>query len=110
MISMWHRRIGDPIADRDLLSRRSPLSKAADIRSPLLIVQGENDPRVPLAESDQIVAALREHDIPHEYLVLPGEGHGFFAPETELAVRARIEQFLATHLGGRHEAISKRRA
>lgn len=103
MISMWHRRIGDPIADRDLLFWRSPLSKAADIRCPLLIVQGENDPRVPLAESDQIVAALRDHGIPHEYLVLPGEGHGFFAPETELVVRARIEQFLATHLGGRHQ-------
>jgi len=56
-----------------------------------------------MAESDQIVAALREHGLDHEYLVLPEEGHGFFAPNTELMVRAHIERFLARHLGGRCE-------
>ncbi|HWH01487.1 MAG TPA: S9 family peptidase [Pilimelia sp.] len=103
LASMWRRRIGDPRTDADRLWRRSPLSRAADIRCPLLVVQGANDPRVPMAESDQLVAALRRHRVPHEYVVLPGEGHGFFAPDTELAVRGRIERFLAEHLGGRYE-------
>jgi dipeptidyl aminopeptidase/acylaminoacyl peptidase len=103
LAGMWRRRIGDLTADADMLWQRSPLSQAHRIRCPLLIVQAENDPRVPQAESDQLVAALAAHRVPHEYLVLPGEGHGFFAPETELMVRARIEAFLATHLGGRCE-------
>jgi dipeptidyl aminopeptidase/acylaminoacyl peptidase len=103
LTGMWHRRVGHPEHDSDLLRQRSPLSRAADIRCPVLIVQGENDPRVPAAESEQIVDALRAHRVPHEYVLLPGEGHGFFAPETELEVRRRIERFLATHLGGRHE-------
>ena len=57
MIAMWHKRVGD---DSEFLWSRSPLSRVDDIRIPMLIAQGENDPRVKRAESEQIVAAMKE--------------------------------------------------
>lgn len=98
--SMWRRRIGDPDHDGAMLAERSPLPRAGRIRCPVLVVQGENDPRVPVRESVQLAEALQRSGVPHELLVLPGEGHRCFAPATELAVRARIEAFLGEHLGG----------
>src|SRR5688572_32496146 len=59
-----------------LFRSQSPLNSAKSIKSPLLVVQGANDPRVKKAESDQIVVALRERGFPVEYLVAPDEGHG----------------------------------
>jgi dipeptidyl aminopeptidase/acylaminoacyl peptidase len=104
LISQFHRRVGHPEIDADLLWERSPLSRAGDIRIPLLIAQGANDPRVKMSESDQIVAALSERGIPHQYLVYPDEGHGFKKPENAMAFQAEAERFLAEHLGGRCEA------
>ena len=103
MIAMFHTRVGDPEKDADFLWSRSPLSRAASIRTPLLIAQGANDPRVKQAESEQIVAALRAAGIDHEYLLFPDEGHGFAKPENRLLFYAAAEQFLARHLGGRAE-------
>jgi dipeptidyl aminopeptidase/acylaminoacyl peptidase len=103
MISQFHRRVGDPAADADFLWSRSPLSRVRDIRIPLLIAQGANDPRVKQAESEQIVAALEEAGIDHEYLLFPDEGHGFAKPENRLKFYAAAERFLARHLGGRAE-------
>jgi dipeptidyl aminopeptidase/acylaminoacyl peptidase len=73
------------------------------IRIPVLIAQGANDPRVKQAESEQIVAAMRDKGIAYEYLLFPDEGHGFAKPENRLRFYAVAERFLATHLGGRHE-------
>jgi dipeptidyl aminopeptidase/acylaminoacyl peptidase len=103
LVSQFHRRVGHPEQDADLLWERSPLSRAGDIRIPLLIAQGANDPRVKMSESDQIVAALRERGIAHTYLVYPDEGHGFKKPENAMAFQAEAERFLAEHLGGRCE-------
>jgi dipeptidyl aminopeptidase/acylaminoacyl peptidase len=103
MIAQFHRRVGDPAADADFLWSRSPLSRVSDIRIPLLIAQGANDPRVKQAESEQIVAALQEAGIDHEYLLFPDEGHGFAKPENRLKFYAAAERFLARHLGGRAE-------
>jgi dipeptidyl aminopeptidase/acylaminoacyl peptidase len=103
MIAQFYRRVGDPAADADFLWSRSPLSRVHDIRIPLLIAQGANDPRVKQAESEQIVAALREAGIDYEYLLFPDEGHGFAKPENRLRFYAAAEQFLARHLGGRAE-------
>jgi dipeptidyl aminopeptidase/acylaminoacyl peptidase len=77
------------------------LFKADQIKVPLLIAQGANDPRVKQAESDQIVAAMRKNNKPVTYLVFPDEGHGFARPENRLKFYAAAEQFLAAHLGGR---------
>jgi dipeptidyl aminopeptidase/acylaminoacyl peptidase len=96
-------RVGDPDTEADFMWSRSPLSRVDDIRIPLLIAQGANDPRVKQAESEQIVAALRDKGVDHEYLLFPDEGHGFARPENRLKFYAAAERFLARHLGGRVE-------
>ena len=103
LIAQFHRRVGNPETEADFLWSRSPLSRVEQIRVPLLIAQGANDPRVKQAESEQIVAALRRNGIPHEYLLFPDEGHGFARPENRLRFYAAVERFLALHLGGRCE-------
>jgi dipeptidyl aminopeptidase/acylaminoacyl peptidase len=103
-LSMLHRRVGHPELDAAFLAARSPLSHVDRIRIPLLIGQGANDPRVKRAESEQIVGAMREKGIAHEYVVFEDEGHGFAKPENRLAFYAVAERFLARHLGGRSEA------
>ncbi len=102
---MFHARMGDPTTPegKKQLERQSPLYSAQKIRTPLMIVQGANDPRVKKAESDQIVIALRDRKFPVEYLVAPDEGHGFARPVNNMAMFASIEKFLAKHLGGRHQ-------
>ena len=100
MIVLWHKRVGE---DPDFLWSRSPLSRVDDISIPVLIAQGENDPRVKRAESEQIVAAMEEHGIDHEYVMYENEGHGFAKPENRLDFYHRADRFLAKHLGGRAE-------
>lgn len=103
MVSQFHRRVGNPETDADFLWSRSPLSRVKDIKVPLLIAQGANDPRVKQSESEQVVAALRAAGIDHEYMLFPDEGHGFAKPENRLRFYAAAERFLARHLGGRFE-------
>jgi dipeptidyl aminopeptidase/acylaminoacyl peptidase len=103
LIAQFHTRVGNPDTEADFLWSRSPLSRVKDIKVPLLIAQGANDPRVKQAESEQIVAALSEAGIDHEYLLFPDEGHGFAKPENRLRFYAAAERFLARHLGGRAE-------
>ncbi|HEX7707263.1 MAG TPA: S9 family peptidase [Thermoanaerobaculia bacterium] len=102
---MFTQRMGDPATPegKAQLERQSPLNHAEKIKSPLLVIQGANDPRVKQAESDQIVVALRERGFPVEYLVAPDEGHGFARPVNNMAMFASSEAFLAKHLGGRHQ-------
>ncbi|MBO0834608.1 MAG: S9 family peptidase [Actinobacteria bacterium] len=100
VISMFHRRVGDPDKDKDFLWSRSPLSQAEQIRIPLLIAQGANDPRVKQAESEQIVAALEQHGIEYDYMLFPDEGHGFAKPENRLKFYAAADKFLSRYLGG----------
>ncbi len=103
MIAQLYRRVGNPETDADFLWSRSPLSRAHDIKIPLLIAQGANDPRVKQAESEQIVAALSEAGIDHEYMLFPDEGHGFAKPENRIKFYTAAERFLAKYLGGRYE-------
>jgi dipeptidyl aminopeptidase/acylaminoacyl peptidase len=103
MIADLYRRVGNPETDAEFLWSRSPLSRARDIKIPLLIAQGANDPRVKQAESEQIVAALTEAGIDHEYMLFPDEGHGFAKPENRIRFYAAAERFLAKYLGGRYE-------
>lgn len=102
---IFHERMGDPTKaeGKKQLERQSPLNSADKIKSPLLVVQGANDPRVKKAESDQIVVALRERGFPVEYLVAPDEGHGFARPVNNMAMVASAEKFLAKYLGGRYQ-------
>jgi dipeptidyl aminopeptidase/acylaminoacyl peptidase len=104
VLAQMHRRVGHPDTDRDMLWERSPLSRVQDIRIPVLVAQGANDPRVKQAEAEQIVAALTEKGLPHTYLLFEDEGHGLAKPENRERFYAATEAFLAEHLGGRIQA------
>ena len=93
IVQMFKDRVGDPdtTEGKQLLNDRSPLTRVENIKRPLLIGQGANDPRVKQAESDQIVKAMQEHKIPVTYVLFPDEGHGFARPPNSLAFFAISE-------------------
>lgn len=103
--NLFNEHVGDPNKpeDAERLIRQSPLYSAEKIVAPLLVVQGANDPRVKKAESDQIVAKLRDLGRSVEYIVAPDEGHGFRGAENRVAFYAAAERFLARHIGGRYQ-------
>jgi dipeptidyl aminopeptidase/acylaminoacyl peptidase len=103
MRAMLYQRVGHLEDDKDMLWERSPLSRVDDIRIPLLVAQGANDPRVKQAEAEQIVAALKDKGLPHEYLLFADEGHGLAKPANREVFYDAAERFLAEHLGGRSE-------
>jgi len=90
--------LGDPVKDADLYRERSPLTHASKIRAPLLVLQGENDPRVPRNEAEQVVKALRDGGKPHEYHVYPGEGHGFRTTADRIDALRRALDWFDLHL------------
>ncbi|HZH35562.1 MAG TPA: prolyl oligopeptidase family serine peptidase, partial [Pyrinomonadaceae bacterium] len=102
---IFYKRMGDPNTPEgaEQMRRQSPLYSADKIKTPLMVVQGANDPRVNKRESDQIVIALRDRGFPVEYMVAPDEGHGFARPVNNMAMIAKAEKFLAKHLGGRFQ-------
>ncbi len=102
---IFHERMGDPTKaeGQAQLKRQSPLNSAEKIKTPLLVAQGQNDPRVKKAESEQIVIALRDRGFPVEYILAPDEGHGFQRPVNSMALWAASEAFFAKHLGGRFQ-------
>ncbi len=106
-IELFRKRVGDDSTTegKKFLESRSPLSKVDNIKRPLLIGQGKNDPRVNVNEANQIVYAMQEKHIPVTYVLFPDEGHGFARPENEMAFNAVSEAFLAKILGGRYEPI-----
>ncbi|PIQ26298.1 S9 family peptidase [bacterium (Candidatus Blackallbacteria) CG17_big_fil_post_rev_8_21_14_2_50_48_46] len=103
MLDNFKKRVGDPDQEEEFLKSRSPLFKVDAIQIPMMIAQGANDPRVTVQEAEQIVAAMQEKKIPHEYLLFEDEGHGLAKPENRLKFYAAMEAFLATCLGGRSE-------
>ena len=102
---IFHERMGNPTKaeGQAQLKRQSPLNSADKIKTPLLVAQGQNDPRVKKAESEQIVIALRDRGFPVEYILAPDEGHGFQRPVNSMALWASSEAFFAKHLGGRFQ-------
>ncbi len=106
-VEQFTRRIGDHRTEegKKFLLSISPISKADQIKKPLLIGQGANDPRVKQAESDQIVKAMQAKSIPVTYVLYPDEGHGFARPENWKSFNAVTEIFLAQCLGGPYEPI-----
>lgn len=96
-----YEEVGDPVKDRDFLKATSPLFHASEIRYPLLVIQGANDPRVIKPESDEIVEAVKKNHVPVEYIVFPDEGHGFSKKANERKAYESIKAFLDKHLVGR---------
>jgi dipeptidyl aminopeptidase/acylaminoacyl peptidase len=103
LLTMFYNRVGNPDTEEEFLKSRSPLFKVEQIKIPMLIAQGANDPRVKQSESEQIVEAMKSKGIEYEYMLFPDEGHGFAKPENRLKFYAAAEKFLAKHLGGRYE-------
>jgi dipeptidyl aminopeptidase/acylaminoacyl peptidase len=110
LVEMFVQRIGGDHRTEEgqkLLAERSPLSYVDRIEKPLLIGQGANDPRVKQSESDQIVKAMQEKNIPVTYVLFSDEGHGFYRPENRLAFDAVTETFLASCIGGTYQPIGQ---
>jgi dipeptidyl aminopeptidase/acylaminoacyl peptidase len=106
-VNLWKHRVGDHTSaeGRSFLDSRSPLTHVEKITNPLLIGQGANDPRVKQSESDQIVKAMQQKNIPVTYVLYPDEGHGFNRPQNRISFFAVAEAFLGEHLGGKVEPI-----
>ncbi len=95
---LFHERMGDPVKDKEMLEAISPLFHVDQIKAPLFVAQGANDPRVKQAESDQIVQALKERGVDVPYMLKKDEGHGFLNLENQLDFYRALEKFLDRHL------------
>ncbi len=100
----FYKRVGNPETEIEFLKSRSPFFNIDNIKIPILIAQGANDPRVKQTESEQIVAVMKQKGLDYEYMLFPDEGHGFAKPKNRLKFYAVAEKFLAKHLGGRYES------
>jgi dipeptidyl aminopeptidase/acylaminoacyl peptidase len=92
------QEIGDPEKDAEALLKKSPLFHADKIERPLLVLQGENDPRVLKRESDSIVEAVKKKGVPVEYLVFENEGHGFRRKESQKRAWEAVLTFVDKYL------------
>lgn len=95
MMKTW---LGDTVEDRDFLIERSPITYAANIKAPLLVIQGANDPRVVKAESDQMVEIMRENGSEVTYYVDPEEGHGATRTKNRNKWMQMIAEYVERHL------------
>jgi dipeptidyl aminopeptidase/acylaminoacyl peptidase len=101
-----YEMIGNPVIDKKLLRKVSPVFHADKIKAPLFIAQGAKDPRVKKDEADQIVSALKKQGIKVKYMVKKNEGHGFHNEENRFDFYRAMEKFFAAHLGTRSEELS----
>ena len=92
--------IGDPEADRRKLERTSPISYAQGFRPPVLMLHGEHDRSVPLAQSQQMAAALKAAGRDVRLMVMPGEGHADWSPEHETEALTAVTDFVKANIGG----------
>jgi dipeptidyl aminopeptidase/acylaminoacyl peptidase len=88
------RLVGPLPATADRYRARSPVNQVERISTPLLVLQGDGDEVVPKAQADALVAALRQREVPVEYHVYPGEGHGWSSPEAVADELERADAFL----------------
>ncbi len=98
MLDMFYEMVGNPKTDSLQFVATSPALNADKIKTPLFVAQGKNDPRVNIAESNQIVDALKKRNIAVEYMVKDNEGHGFHNEENRFDFYRAMEKFLGEHL------------
>lgn len=98
LLDMMYEMVGDPEADKEMMEKYSPVFHVDQIKAPLFIAQGANDPRVNKAESDQMVEALKKRGVEVEYMVKENEGHGFHNEENKFDFYRAMEKFLDKHL------------
>ncbi len=102
-LGQFYSAVGDPEIDTDRvdMKARSPINFVDNIKAPLMLVQGANDPRVTQIESDNIARVMFKRKLPVEYILAKDEGHGFRKRDNKLAYIVAMEQFFGKHLGGR---------
>lgn len=98
MLDMMYEMVGNPEELKSQFEATSPALNAHRIMAPLFVAQGAKDPRVNIAESDQIVEAMRQRGVEVEYMVKENEGHGFRNEENRFDFYRAMEKFLAKHL------------
>jgi dipeptidyl aminopeptidase/acylaminoacyl peptidase len=103
MMAKW---VGDPETEADFLLSRSPITYIDQIRAPLFVIQGANDPRVVQGESDQIVALVRQRGMDVRYDVYHDEGHGFTKRANEVKALRDAATFIEQHLVDSQRATS----
>ena len=91
-------KYGDPVTDAALLADLSPINRIDRLRTPLLIVHGENDSNVPVIEAEQVAAALAARGVPHKYLLFPGEGHELLHRSSRAEYLRETVDWLTSHL------------
>ena len=89
---------GDPETQKDILLKLSAVTYLDQIKAPLMIIQGANDPRVPVGEALQIQEALQKKNIPSQLIIFPDEGHGSQKKENQASERGHTLQFFMNHL------------
>ncbi len=95
---MMYEMVGDPVKDSVLMAEASPVYHVDNIRVPVLVAQGANDPRVNINESNQIVDGLKKRGIEVVYMVKENEGHGFSNEENTFDFYRAMEEFLTKQL------------
>lgn len=98
-LDMLHEMVGHPEDDKKHMEESSPVFHVDKIKTPLFVVQGANDPRVNIDESDQIVSSLRQRGIDVPYLVKYDEGHGFANEENKFEFYKSMLGFLFKYIG-----------
>ena len=104
-----YEEMGDPNKDSVRLHNISPLFNTDKIKTPLLVLQGTNDPRVLQVESDEIVAGARKNGTPVEYVLFPDEGHGFRKKENQIKAAKVTLEFLDKYLSGNGAASTEKK-
>jgi dipeptidyl aminopeptidase/acylaminoacyl peptidase len=99
--AMFYEMVGDPAKDSALLAAASPVLHAGNIKTPLFVAQGANDPRVNKAESDQMVEALKKRGVAVDYMVKNDEGHGFHNENNRLDFYKAMDKFFDKYLSGK---------
>ena len=100
LLDQMYEMVGNPETQQEMLRENSPALNAGRIKTPLLVVQGANDPRVNIAESNQMVEALRARGVEVDYMVKDNEGHGFHNEENRFDFYRAMEKFFGKYLKG----------
>lgn len=106
--SLWYKYVGNPAKPEDvkIMEAKSPLFRVEKIKRPLLIVHGQNDPRVKRKDVKKMISSLRKAGKRVEYLEFVYEGHSITQWSSKITFYRKLEDFLAKHLGGRTGGFS----
>ena len=89
---------GDPVTEAQMLRELSPIHKIDRVETPLFVLHGANDTNVPVAEAEQIVAAMQARGVPVRYTLFPDEGHGWRKSANRVRSTTEIVAFMREHL------------